>query len=222
MSAASSREIVPAGLKRDLPKVGRKPVSNLILADVQRKEHELAAQRLDSPEIPLAMPDEDRMTVGSEERISLLKFAGDALMKRLIRHVFLQRTRTLDETRLNPAHRLLQAVDHIASNCILAERSGLQKSYATRKMRQVACAVLQSSTMLWSGLLLQIQKMVDNGFEICMVGRCRKYNESPFRLRVTETGEVVQGGLQQSPLPHGRCWSRRLPAKPELENGGGS
>lgn len=131
----------------------------------------------------------------------LMEFAQNAVQRRLMRCIFQQRLETPDLTQPNPAERLVGAVKHISSKLVLAERAGLSGTNADRKLKQVASAILEASSMLFSSLFKRVQNMIDSGFEACLIGRSRKYDESPFRLRVSESGEVHSRWSASSAAP---------------------
>ena len=134
--------------------------------------------------------------------LGLLPFLQSELRQRIVRTIhFVRRHAAQDEVQppaddtasqpVSLAAKLLTASQHVMSKQIAAYLAEASASTASRRLPQVACAALHCMSMQWRVLLAKAQYLIEQrGFAGVLLGRIRKYDESPFWVRVKESGEI--------------------------------
>lgn len=99
----------------------------------------------------------------------------------------------------NPVIQVLDSSSHISSwtTKAVSFESSIQKVQTT--YMRVAEIFLQSSYYLWVCFMARLQDLIDNhGFEGLVIGRKRRYDESPFRLRLHESPQDARATDKKS------------------------
>ncbi|CAE7899918.1 unnamed protein product [Symbiodinium necroappetens] len=92
----------------------------------------------------------------------------------------------------NVLQRIMQNSSHLYSKLCLGHAVGLSRTSICRSLKRCASALLHGQRILWSRLLHRIGTQLRAGeCEGLLIARMRKYDESPFCLRIDESGEVV-------------------------------
>ena len=92
----------------------------------------------------------------------------------------------------NSARMMSKTVASLAANTS-------QKVYAHR-VPQVACAAWQCMSMHWQALTAKVCQMLKHGYRGLVLARVRKYDESPFLVRVSEDSKEVSSFSRRSAM----------------------
>ncbi|CAE7735354.1 unnamed protein product [Symbiodinium sp. CCMP2592] len=188
---ASSANVVPR------VSAGRPRGSVLIRADIAAQEEQLQSCRAARQ----AEPDTDAVVgVQVEERASaLLALTSDVnpIQKRLCLHVDQQLAKKSLPGMPNPVEQVMSTSSNVSSWAIKALEANKQYQYVQQDYFRTAEAMLQASGFLWSVTLQRLHDMAEQGFEPLAVLRKRRYDESPFNLRLKE--EPVPTQSETSP-----------------------
>ena len=130
--------------------------------------------------------------------------------RRMLRHLFAARSccnpvetsgEVGDTDYKNTAAQLLQFSEHVMSKTIMAHLSKMSTTMASNRLSQVANSLVAFNSMSWSLLFSEAcRKIKEEGYEGLVIGRIRKYDESPFKVRVNDNGDILPRGRQQSRL----------------------
>ena len=119
------------------------------------------------------------------------------LQQQLVRMLHFARNRTAAQTvedtcgMRNSAADLYKFSDKLMSRTMLSMFTDTSSSTNARRLPQVACATVQAVNLHWHVLLQRATDMIESrAFEGMVIGRVRKYDESPFTLRVADSGEL--------------------------------
>ena len=141
---------------------------------------------------------------------------GDPMLQNILLHLNFVRNssqaqaRTLTEAEAegdNPAEMLFSRSGTLMSTVVQAELTGKsRKTVSSRRLPQVASSVLLRRALH----AIQVQ-----GFKGLLLGCVRKYDESPFTLRVLDSGELRQqaGKNSLSREGHAGCTAKVLSTK---------
>ena len=126
--------------------------------------------------------------------VSELCSVGTALQKKLFGFARSQMVRHALPNAPNPAQTFLRAgsrpLSSLASLAIAADLTN--ETVAGRAQQRVACAALESSGFLWSGLLQKVRTLVQrDGCEARLCVLTRSYDETPLKLRFRESAVPV-------------------------------
>ena len=127
--------------------------------------------------------------------------------------------RTLTEAEAegdNPAEMLFSRSGTLMSTVVQAELTGKSRKTVSRRLPQVASSLVQRVRMQWTVLLRRALHAIQvQGFKGLLLGRVRKYDESPFTLRALDSGELRQqaGKNSSSREGHAGCTAKVLSTK---------
>ena len=94
---------------------------------------------------------------------------------------------------------LLKKSDRILTKTAVAESLQMAERTLSRKLWQCAAGLLNAQRVLWSRLTQKVSQCIESGScEGLLIGRVRKYDESPFVLRLDSAGEVLGLGRRRS------------------------
>ena len=148
-----------------------------------------------------AGPDLD-IVPGHEPTCGLLSLlpvvSGEELHVHILRHVeFIRQRRdslTDDDKRLeeNLASAIFDNSEVLMSREVAAHFAAVSRQTFGRRLPQVAGGFVHCLRMQWKALLHRALHLIScEGFQGLLIGRVRKYDESPFSLRVQQTGELL-------------------------------
>lgn len=176
---------------------GRPRGSALIRGDIAAQEQQLERPRAArQPE-----PDADAvLAVQLEDRSSALQALtcdATSIQRRLCLYVDQQLAKQSLPDMPNPVVQVMNTSSNVSSWAIKALEANKQYQYVQQDYFRTAEAMLQASGFLWLVKLQRLQEMKSQGFEVLAVLRKRRYDESPFNLRLKE--EQVPAQSETSP-----------------------
>ena len=121
-----------------------------------------------------------------------LTFCATDLQARLCRFTKQQMSKPVIPDSQNPVTAILEHSSSMSSWKLtaMAVRSNIDTKSVQRDYRRAAEALLQSSSLLWQMTFQRILDMLSNeSFEGLVLIRGRRYDESPFRLRLREEAD---------------------------------
>ncbi|CAE7189583.1 unnamed protein product [Symbiodinium microadriaticum] len=171
---------------------GRPRGSVLTRADIAAQEEQLerlraARQPERDADAVLAIQVEDRFSA-----LQVLTHDATPIQRRLCLHVDQQLAKQSLPDMPNPVVQVMNTSSNVSSWAIKALEANKQYQYVQQDYFRTAEAMLQASGFLWSVQLQRLQKMASQGFEILAVLRKRRYDESPFNLRLKEENVPAQ------------------------------
>ena len=179
-----------------------------------REDIEKVRKRLESQKPKTGQNNEDNQDThmvpvqdSTSEVLSLLPLFESQLQQKILRHVvFARESGQCDQIDVpsgevpeNLAQALFGLSEHIMSKTILATMMSASRQTASRRLSQVACSAMQLMNMKWTVLFSKALDMITHGgFEGLVIGRVRKYDESPFGLRVNDAGQLFRMGSNKN------------------------
>eukprot|EP00439_Symbiodinium_sp_Y106_P053189 s5130_g7.t1 len=160
--------------------------------DVARQAQALEAARAARLQVALLVPAQ-RDDGGLD--FQALAFCATDLQARLCRFAKQQMSKPASPDSQNPVTAILEHSSNMSSWKLtaMAVRSNIDIKSVQRDYRRASEALLQSSSLLWQMTFQRILDMLSNeNFEGLVLIRKRRYDESPFRLRLREE---TDGGI---------------------------
>ena len=152
------------------------------------------------------VPSVDEMQSVPSVPLAFFRAASDESTLRLVESCVLQQCLKQQEhegqvsnNEYNVLADIVQKSARVLTKQSFLDQLEIPKTTFTRKLAQCASALLHCSRIAWSRLLQHVSKRILNGkCEGVLIGRLRKYDESPFTLRIADSGEVLGLGSRRT------------------------
>ena len=196
--------LLPAAAKP--PTRGRRRGSGQVKEAFDRAAREIAQEREARLQLQVPLPASAASVRPSPADIQLLLACGNHLQRRLCHYVKQQMAKPCVPGERNQFDDVVASSQHVQSWTMKAIVANTSYKVAQQTDTRSAEALLQSSAILWSLTLQRLAAMIrDHGFEGLLLIRKRRYDESPFQLRLREEKKSTPPGATASEQSVGKA-----------------